>query len=575
MPEPSSVFRLRRRDLAKVVTLAVLQAATLGASLVLLRHLIDELTSGLVDQGLVYRDMAVLLGAVLLNSLLRGAEFTVSEKMGYELIRGLRMTMYRHLQGMSVRQLQARSRGGLLLRFTGDLSMLRTWVSRGLARGLVSLVILTGGIGVIAYLNVRLAFTMAAVLAFGSAALTQLGPRLHRITRTVRRKRSLITSNIDEQLHALAVTQVFGRSGGEFSRLSRQNDSVTRSLHDTARTRGWMLGISSATGWLAIFCVLLVGTIDVASGNSSVGVVVAAMIACRQLAGPVRRLGLSYDYWQRAEVSRVKLLDFLSSSTRPLDAAGLEGLRVRRGRIELRGVSVYGSLREVDATAQGGHVTALLGPNGAGKSTLLNVVAGLLDPDGGEILVDDQPLSARTLRSRFRGVGMVSPDLPLMCGTVRRNLTYREPEASEEELRRVTMSCGLDEVLAELPYGLGTWLTPGGSNLSLGQRQRLALGRALLGNPPILLLDEPTVNLDDASKEVFRDVIAHHKGTVLLATHETAEAALADEVWFMDGGSIVEAIDGDEFRDRLWAMGPGGARRSRCVPGVDVSQVPG
>ena len=201
----------------------------------------------------------------------------------------------------------------------------------------------------------------------------------------------------------------------------------------------------------------------------------------------------------------------------------------------------------------GGEAVAILGPTGAGKSTLLNVVGGLVDADGGDVLIDEQPVMERTLRSRFQQIGMVTPDLPLMRGTVRRNLTYRQPAATDAELDRVVMACHLDELLAELPKGLDTWLTESGRNLSVGQRQRLSLGRALLGNPPILLLDEPTQNLDEASREVFRRVIAHHKGTVLLVTHDAGEASLADHVWSMSEGRLVEVLTGEEYRGRLGA----------------------
>jgi ATP-binding cassette, subfamily B, bacterial len=202
----------------------------------------------------------------------------------------------------------------------------------------------------------------------------------------------------------------------------------------------------------------------------------------------------------------------------------------------------------------GGDVLAIMGAAGAGKSSLLNLVAGLLDPAEGEVVVDEQPLAERTLRSRFRAVGMVSRDLPLMRGTLRRNVTYRNPEASYEEINRVLLACHLDQLLARLPEGLDAWLTESGRNISAGERQRIALARALMGDPPILLLDEPTANLDEASKEVFRRVIAHHQGTVLLVTHDPNEAALADEVWTMEDGHVIEAVPGDEFRDRLWAV---------------------
>lgn len=551
----SDVYRLPRWELTKVVLLALLQAGTLGAFLLLARALFDALAGGAVDHDRVFRLIWWLLAVVLLNALARGVEFSVSERMGYELVRGLRMKMYRHLQGMSPRQLMGRSRGGLLLRFTGDLSMLRTWLSRGLARGLVAAIIAIVVLGVVASLNLRLAATVAGVLCVGTAGLRFFGPRLYRITRKVRRRRSLLTSNVDEQVHSLAVVQVSGRSGGEHDRLSRQNDAMTEAQFETARIRGWMLGIASASGWLAIGGVLVVGALDLVAGNTSVGVIVAAVIACRQLTGPVRRLALSYDYWERAQVSKRKIADFLNSRSRDLDEAGLRELGIRHAEIEFRGVSVAGALHGLSGRVPGGRILAIVGPEGAGKSTLLQLVAGLHEPDAGQVLIDGQAVEQFTLRSRLRRIGMVGPELPLMRGTLRRNLTYRRPSVSDEELRRVVALCHLDELITELPEGLGHWIVEGGRNLSAGQRQRIALARALMGNPRILLLDEPTTNLDGNSKQIIRQVIGRHLGTVMLVTHDPDEARMADEVWWIEDGRVVEVLTGEQYQDRVAADG--------------------
>ncbi|MDP8901142.1 MAG: ABC transporter ATP-binding protein/permease [Actinomycetota bacterium] len=555
------IYRLPRREMTIIVVLAITQAVSLGATLLLLREVVD-LLSGDLQRGSEIAPQVGLLGLALgINTFARAVEFTVSEQLGYEVARQLRLRMYEHLQGMSIEQLEHRSRGGLLLRFTGDLSMLRTWISRGIGRGLVSAIVLVGGLGVVAVLSLRLALAIAAVLCFGAAASSWLGPGLRQETRWVRRKRSLLTGNIDEQVSSLAVVQVFGRSRGELSRLSRQNDSLTRSLFRTATIRGRLLGISTATGSLALVAVLAVGAGDVAAGRTSVGVIVAAIIAARHLAGPVRRIGLSYDYWQRAQVSRRKISEFLRSSSRPLDAPGLPPLRVRRGALELSSVHVDGALEEISASVTGGQVIAITGPTGAGKSTLLKVVAGLVEPDRGRITIDGNDVADHSLSSRLRHVGMVSPDLGFMRGSVRRNLTYRKPRATDEELQRVILTCHLDTLLDGLPEGIDYWLVEGGRNLSVGERQRVALGRAVMGNPPILLLDEPTVNLDAANREIVRRVIAQHQGTILLVTHDPQEAALADQVWFMRGGRLVDVISGRELRDRQWAASSGARAR--------------
>lgn len=152
-----------------------------------------------------------------------------------------------------------------------------------------------------------------------------------------------------------------------------------------------------------------------------------------------------------------------------------------------------------------------------------------------------------------------------MRGTVRRNISYRRRNASDAELQRVILATGLDAVLAELPKGLDTWITEGGGNLSSGQRQRIAVARAMVGNPPILLLDEPSSNLDPASREAFRQLLTRHAGTVLLVTHDPVEMALADQVWELTSGRLTNVETGEQYRDRLWHSTQQTARWSNPV----------
>lgn len=564
MIAPPTVYRLRRLDVAKVVTIGLAQVVTLALFLLLTARIINAMSPQTVGAAATEEyhhalKLAVVLGGVAaVHGWLRAVEFSISEKIGYEVVRQLRMQMYRHLQGMTPREFQGRSRGGLLLRFVGDLSMLRTWISRGLLGGLVALIVLVGTLAVIALLNVWIAFAVAAVLFAGSALSLSSGRAMRSATRSMRRRRSLVMSNIDEQMTALPVVQVFGRSAGEYSRLSRQNDSLNRALFRVAELRGRLRGISSTSGLLAVTVVLVVGLAEVRRGAASLGPVLAIVLVTRQLNAPVRTLGLAHDYWHRAQVSQRKVGDYLMSSSRGLEQPGLDRLRVRRGTIEFRGVTVPGALRSVSVTAQEGQLVAVTGRIGAGKSTLLGLVSRLVEPVEGEVAVDGQVLASTTARSAARFIGVVSPELPLMRGTVRRNLTYSVPGVSPEELQRVILTLGLDRLLDELPDGLNTWVSEGGHNLSAGQRQGIALGRAMLGNPPILLLDEPTATLDRSSKAEFHRMLLRHQGTVLLATHDPEELMLADQVWCLERGQLERVMSGEEYLDQQWLSSRGG-----------------
>jgi ABC-type multidrug transport system fused ATPase/permease subunit len=543
---------------ALVVLLGVGQAITLITFMLLLSSTADSIgaeTLGLRAEAAwrtTLTQLGVLVGVAIAHGTLRAWEFSISEKIGYEIVWRLRMRMYCHLQGMAPRQVQYRSRGGLILRFVGDLSMLRTWISRGLLGGTVALIVLVPAVTALVVLNYRVGLLLVAVLAAGAAASLSNGHAMRRATRTMRRRRSLLISNLDEQINALPVVQVFGRSRAEYTRLSRQNESLNRALFRTAELRGRLRGISSTVALLAVVAVLFVGLLEVRRGTASVGLVVAALITSRLLISPVRTLGLAHDYWHRAQVSRQKVREFLLSSGRDLEPPGHEQLRVRDGGIEFCDVSVPGALRNVTVTAQPGQLVALTGPSGAGKSTVLALIARQVEPASGKIVVDGQLLAATTPKSTFRKIGVAGPDLPLMRGTVRRNLIYSRPDVDSAELSRVLYATGLDRLVAELPDGIATWVIEGGRNLSAGQRQGVALARALLGNPPILLLDEPTANLDPTAQDAFRRMIIRHQGTVLLVTNDPAEIELADQVWVFERGLVVEAISGDEYRDRTW-----------------------
>jgi len=568
------LYRIPRVVFVKIVAIGLGQVVTLVSFVLLLRSIVDSLAPVTVGAAadLQWRwalAQAVLLGVVaLLHGWLRTMGFNVAETVGYQIVRDLRMMMYKHVQGMTPRQFQGRARGGLLLRFLGDLSMTRMWISRGVLGGLIAAMVLAGTLTVLFFLNFWMALAIVAAVSAGSAASIVAGRRMRQATRVMRRRRSLVMSNLDEQLNAQTVVQVFGRSAGEFARLSHQNDELTRALIRVARLRGYLRGVATAFSLLAVGAVLAAGLFEVRQGTASVGLVVGFVVVTRQLSGPVRTLGLTHDYWHRAQVSVGKIKEYLRSSGRELEGSGLGPLKIRKGSIEFVSVTVDGALQDVNLKISPGEVVAVTGDGGSGKSTLLGLVSRTVEPDDGCLILDGQLLGKTTLRSAAKWIGAMGPELPLMRGSLLRNLTYACPQASPEEIERVLAASGLDEMLPDLPYGLQTWITEGGLNLSHSQRQRIAVCRALMGNPPILLLDEPTSGLDSAARQAFAAMLARFEGTVLLATQDPQDIALADKVVVLAKGAVVEVISREEFRDRAWL-------EANLVAPVDPSAVGG
>ena len=189
---------------------------------------------------------------------------------------------------------------------------------------------------------------------------------------------------------------------------------------------------------------------------------------------------------------------------------------------------------------QPGETYGLLGPNGAGKTTTISMIAGLLTPDSGEVTLHGTPIAALSPAELRRRVGVVSPEVPLLRGTLGRNLSYARPRASNGRRERVAALCGVDELLQQLPQGEATRLAGGARNLSWGQRQRVAWARALLSGPGLLLLDEPDAHLDADSAAHLDRVLQRFPGTVMMVTHDLQRLRMADEVWHLEAGRLVE-----------------------------------
>lgn len=552
------LYRIPLAVFAKIIVIGLAQVLTLVSYILLLRGIVDNVAPVTVGAAadLQWRwtlAQAALLGLVaLLHGWLRALGFNVAETAGYHVVRDLRMMMYKHLQGMTPRQFQGRARGGLLLRFLGDLSMARMWISRGVLGGMIAAMVLVGTLTVLFFFSFWMTLAIVAAISAGAAASFVAGQRMRQATRVMRRRRSLVMSNLDEQLNAQPVVQVFGRTAGEYARLSHQNDELTRALIRVARLRGYLRGVATAFSLLALGAVLTAGLFEVRQGTASIGTVIAFVVVTRQLSSPVRTLGLAHDYWHRAQVSMGKIKEYLRSSSRDMDSEGHGPLKVRHGAIEFSSVTVAGCLHDINLHIEPGEVVAVTGDGGSGKSTLLGLVSRTVDPDQGCIIIDRQMLANTSLRSAAQWIGTMGPDLPLMRGSLWRNLTYAAPRASVEDVERVLAATGLGEMLLDLPFGLQTWLTEGGLNLSKSQRQRIALARALMGNPPILLLDEPTLGLDPAAKQTFATMLRRFDGTVLLATQDPHELVLADKIVVLSKGTIAEVISGEEYRDRIW-----------------------
>lgn len=573
LPRPISRSRLRR--LATLVAIGVGQAVSALLIALLVQRGFDVLVTGTapVTVAVAAPIVAGLGVGVLLIASLRGLERLVAERLGQDYVLDVRETLFRHLTQVPARELGARNRGSMLMRFVGDLAALRSWVSLGLSR------LLVGGLAVglssivLLAVNPSLGLAVGGALLVGALATWAVSPRLMHRTREARRRQARLTGEVTERLTQIAVLQVSGQGRRENRRVGRKSSDVADAMVARAGATGLTRAIAEGTAALATVAALLVGAIEVQAGRTTAGTVVAAVSIAGLLSGHLRDLGRVAEYASGASVARAAARRFLAMPTLP-DLPGAPDLEVGGGDVQLQAVALGEALAGVSLHARAGQRIAVVGPNGAGKSTLVAVVARMVDPDHGQVRIDGQDLRTRSLSSVRRAIGVAGPDLPLLRGSMDRNVRYRMPRCEDGEVSRVTRLCDLDAVAADLPHGWRSDVGEGGSRLSAGQRARLTVARAALGRPAVLLLDEAEAHLDARAAAVVDAVLDDHRGTALVVTHRRDLVERADQVWCLQDGQVAEVgtpaalLAGDGPTARLFGRTHDRRPEARSVPAV-------
>lgn len=554
---PAIFAGTRRFLLIRLVINGILQAAMIIGSMLLVRYAFNVLLNPefddpevhMFDMGEVWQVALFAIGLLSCTGFaawLRFVERTDAERLGQEYVHRVRLSIFDRMSSFAPRELARRSTGASMLRFVGDLSAIRRWVSLGLARIVVAAIVTVISIGVLAYLDPYLAICSVVILSLGLLWNLKLGPKMHRVISKTRRLRGRLAGNINEKIRSFIVIQAFNQQKRERRHFSRQSRQLRDAMVDRARASAGMRIVNEGATALSMATILSLGALEVFRNLTSAGNVVAAMAVIGFLSNAFRDLGRVHEHLQTYRVSRQKILEFMQ--TKPLRgrSSKLPSLQISKGDIELQRISLRGALKNLSGTIPGGSRLAIVGDNGAGKSTLLQVIARLVDPTRGKILIDGQDIRRCNLASVRQAISIVSPDLPLLKGSVRRNLSYRAPAAKREEVERIKKLCEVDGLLAKLPGGENFRLREGGENLSLGQRHKLAIARALLGQPAILIVDEMDANLDLQAVRVLENVIKTFPGTVLMVSRSKERLLLADSFWHLEAGELIRVEDGWE-----------------------------
>ncbi|MGE0809590.1 MAG: ABC transporter transmembrane domain-containing protein [Immundisolibacter sp.] len=500
---------------------------------------VDALVRGKPLPGQALALGAVFLGMAGLGVVLEIFRTRAAERIGLGYVAQLRAALFERVLRASPELLAQRGQGGLLLPFVGDLTAIKKWVSDGLVRLISAVVSSVLLLGVLTGKSPLLGLAAGAVLLCAMLAVLALAAPLNSAIRETRHRRGAIAAFVSRSIRGAGTIRAFHRFDRERKRLARRNAALMTAGLRLAGISGAMTATVHVAALMLMAVTLLVGAAQVRTGAVSIGVVAAALSISGLLAGAVRDLGVAFELWRRAKVSLGKIKNALAIEAAVTPARSRRGpLDGHAAAVALRGVAIDGLIANFSADLTCGDVINVAGASGAGKSALLASIARLRDADHGRVRIagrNVRDMHERTLRSL---IGYAGPAAPLLPGSIGMNLRYRAPGAAQDEITHVMACCNIAPILARLPRGLDTRLREGAPELSSNERQRLEIARAMLGKPPVLILDGVDTHLDEDSASRLAVALADYDGVVLLAATAPVLQRIATMTWRIDNGTV-------------------------------------
>lgn len=538
----------RSRLFAGLIVIGVLQAVTAVIVALATRDTFNALlvgqsvrASGSFGFGMT-PTLIILLAAAGAGVWLRWRGDLEAERFGQSYVHAVRVALFRRLTGVGAEALRTRASGALALRFSGDLTALRNWVSLGLARLVVSGLAVGLTLAALVWIEPVVAAALALALVMVGCIAFGLGPSLTSRARIVRDRRGSLAGVIQDRIGGLAAVEAFGQERREVRRIAKKSRAVRDACVRRARSVAALRATGEAGALLSGLVALVTTAWAAGSGNASAGSAAAAIMLAGLLGPRVQELGRVWEYRTAAVVAYDKLrrLMAIPAKNRARPSKRQETLPevVTTGlRVVARDVALAPCLQKIDLAVEPGQRIVITGPSGAGKSVLIRVLAGLTLPDEGSVQLDGVEAGHLAPAERAGAVALVSSDLPLLRGSMRLNLRYGAADPADERLRNMLAKLGL-EALEDRLGGLDARIAERGAGLSAGERIRLILARALLSEPRLLLLDEADANLDGESRDRLDAAIAEFPGTVIAVTHDRARAGESDRAWRLENGRL-------------------------------------
>ncbi len=459
----------------------------------------------------------------------------------------LRQDAYEHAQRLDMSFFEARSSGQLVATMNDDVNQLERFLDGG-ANAMIQVLVTVVAVGAVFFvlspLIALLAFTPIPLIIWGAFYFQRKAGPLYA---DVREKVGDLSSRLANNLGGIATIKSFTAEQREAKRLKESSEAYVEANRRAIRISSAFIPVirmAILAGFLATFTV---GGMMALEGSLNVGAYGVLVFLTQRLLWPLTGLAEVIDLFERAMASTRRILDLLAEPVHVRDEGGKALEAPVKGNVELDKVSFHypssgAGIRDISLTVPAGNTLALVGATGSGKSTLIKLLLRFYDPSNGEIRIDGQPIRDLSLNSLRGSIGLVSQDVYLFEGTIRENLAYGNPVATDADIIDAAKTAEAWSFIEALPEGLDTPVGERGVRLSGGQRQRLSLARALLKDPPILILDEATSAVDNETEAAIQRSLKRigHNRTVIMIAHRLSTIVDADSIAVIDGGKVLE-----------------------------------
>jgi len=459
----------------------------------------------------------------------------------------MRTEMFDHLHRLSMNFFDRHLVGKLMSRVQNDVSQLQELVTSDILSIITSVLTLAGIACIMIIMNARLALLTLTVVPVLGIVMVIWQKFARRAFIKVRQAISVVNAQLQEGISGVRVTQSLSRERKSFEEFSNVNQAHLGANIDAVRMQALIAPAVHILSGIAFGLVLVFGGYQVLEGQMGPGVLIGFLLYIQNFFRPVFELTMMYTELQRATASGVRIFELLDVEPEIKDSPNAIELPTIKGEVKFNhlsfayepGVEV---LHDVNLTVNPGETVAVVGRTGAGKSSLTNLIARFYEAEKGNVTIDGYDVRSVTQQSLRRKIGIVPQDPFLFSGSIEDNIRYGHPEASHEEVIEAAEAAGVHSLITRLEQGYDTQVGERGSNLSAGQRQLVCLARAILANPPILILDEATSNVDTNTERIMQASLRHlsQGRTCIIIAHRLSTVTDADRIIVLEQGKIAE-----------------------------------